>query len=96
MKNEFYITGESYGGIYVPTLAYNVLQHNANTPFSRINLKGIAVGNGATDWSVDTTPATMKMLWSHSLFNYKYYNLINENCEDFTNWDSAECDNVVN
>ncbi|XP_074644428.1 lysosomal protective protein-like [Tubulanus polymorphus] len=39
-KNEFYITGESYGGIYVPTLANRVMENRD------INLKGIAVGNG--------------------------------------------------
>ena len=32
-KNDFYITGESYGGIYVPTLAVKVMQD------SEINFK---------------------------------------------------------
>ncbi|XP_005110584.1 lysosomal protective protein [Aplysia californica] len=42
-KNDFYITGESYGGIYVPTLAYRVALNKS------MNLKGFAVGNGVTD-----------------------------------------------
>ncbi|CAG2111056.1 unnamed protein product [Medioppia subpectinata] len=40
-KNEFYITGESYAGVYIPMLATNIYQHN-----STINLKGVAIGNG--------------------------------------------------
>lgn len=44
--NDFYITGESYAGIYVPTLAKAVVQGNAAGGGVHINLKGIAVGNG--------------------------------------------------
>uniref|UniRef100_A0A2P2HX72 Carboxypeptidase n=1 Tax=Hirondellea gigas TaxID=1518452 RepID=A0A2P2HX72_9CRUS len=39
----FFVTGESYGGIYVPTLSVRIVQNNANYP---INFKGFAVGNG--------------------------------------------------
>jgi len=38
--------GESYAGIYVPTLAYAVVQYNRGKPATPINLKGIMVGNG--------------------------------------------------
>jgi serine carboxypeptidase-like clade 1 len=44
-NNSFFITGESYAGIYVPTLAQQVVLGNAaGNP--RVNLQGIAVGNG--------------------------------------------------
>jgi carboxypeptidase C (cathepsin A) len=39
--------GESYAGIYVPTLAYAI-----HTSKSTINLKGIMVGNGCTGTDV--------------------------------------------
>ena len=49
-KNDFYITGESYSGIYVPYLAYEIIKYN-KLPSSRetkINLKGTMVGNACT------------------------------------------------
>merc|ERR1711968_422414 len=49
----FYVFGESYGGHYAPNVAYRVWQGNqAGEGSVRINLKGVAVGNGLTDPSV--------------------------------------------
>ncbi|KAK3085845.1 hypothetical protein FSP39_009530 [Pinctada imbricata] len=42
-KNEFYITGESYGGIYVPTLSALIVDDPS------FNFKGFMVGNGLSD-----------------------------------------------
>ena len=39
-KNDFWITGESYAGIYIPTLAYNIYNYNSGNPATPINLKG--------------------------------------------------------
>ncbi|CDP07044.1 unnamed protein product [Coffea canephora] len=48
-KNNFYITGESYAGHYIPALASRVLQGNKNKEGTYINLKGLAIGNGLTN-----------------------------------------------
>ena len=40
---DFYITGESYAGHYVPQLAYTILSKNKETNQTVINLKGVAV-----------------------------------------------------
>lgn len=49
-NNGFYVTGESYGGKYVPALAYAIHSNrNSANVNDRINLKGIAIGNGVTD-----------------------------------------------
>nr|AYV88994.1 serine carboxypeptidase CPVL [Tetranychus truncatus] len=44
--NDFYVTGESYAGKYVPAIAYKLHQERES---SGINLKGIAIGNGLVD-----------------------------------------------
>ncbi|KAF8377516.1 hypothetical protein HHK36_030898 [Tetracentron sinense] len=42
---DFFLTGESYAGHYVPQLAQLILQNNKNTNQTVINLKGIAFGH---------------------------------------------------
>lgn len=46
-----YIAGESYAGKYVPAIGYYILKKNAGhlTEHRRVNLAGIAIGNGLTD-----------------------------------------------
>ncbi|RLN50298.1 hypothetical protein BBJ28_00019912 [Nothophytophthora sp. Chile5] len=51
---EFFVTGESYGGHYVPVAAHYIWTQNrkneATAPDTqRINLQGLAVGNGLTN-----------------------------------------------
>ncbi|XP_061722186.1 venom serine carboxypeptidase-like [Cydia pomonella] len=47
-QNKFFVTGESYGGKYVPALAYTIHKKNP-TAETKINLKGISIGNGLSD-----------------------------------------------
>lgn len=61
MSNSLFVSGESYAGIYVPYLTWQIYENNLQAAFdpSKIhyNLKGMMVGNGCTDWTVDTNPA---------------------------------------
>jgi pimeloyl-ACP methyl ester carboxylesterase len=48
----FFITGESYGGHYIPAFASRILDENANASSNHnlvVPLSGIAVGDGLTD-----------------------------------------------
>ncbi|XP_065876136.1 serine carboxypeptidase-like 20 isoform X1 [Euphorbia lathyris] len=53
LKNPFYVAGESYGGIYVPTLASQIAKGIKTGAEPKINLKGYMVGNGVTDPKFD-------------------------------------------
>lgn len=48
--NGFYITGESYAGKYIPSLGHAIyINSNSSDLNDRINLKGVAIGNGVSD-----------------------------------------------
>lgn len=64
-KNSFYISGESYAGVYVPTLAENIIKNS----LSFINLRGIIVGNGLTDLEVDIEKALVDFAYGHGLYS---------------------------
>ncbi|WOG87999.1 hypothetical protein DCAR_0207232 [Daucus carota subsp. sativus] len=49
VKNDFFITGESYAGHYIPAFAARVYQGNKAKEGIHVNLKGFAIGNGLTD-----------------------------------------------
>lgn len=49
VDNDFYITGESYAGHYIPAIAARVHRGNKAKEGIHINLKGFAIGNGLTD-----------------------------------------------
>ena len=91
---DFYISGESYAGIYVPTLAYQVLQYNKGVVESnKINLKGILVGNGVADWNYDTTVAMIDFAFTHHLTSYETRLEFNKYC--IMEYQEARCDEIV-
>ncbi|XP_031249340.1 serine carboxypeptidase 1-like [Pistacia vera] len=53
LNNPFYISGESYAGIYVPTLASQLVKGIKAGDKPRINFEGYLVGNGVTDRMFD-------------------------------------------
>ena len=46
--NDFYITGESYAGKYVPAIALRIHQENPTAQL-KMNLQGMAIGDGSVD-----------------------------------------------
>src|SRR5690606_2743739 len=58
----FYISSESYGGHYMPTLAKNILDHPGSVP----NFKGLFVGNPYI-WAPNNDIAGFEMLAGHQI-----------------------------
>ncbi|XP_043937227.1 lysosomal protective protein-like [Protopterus annectens] len=73
-QNEFYIIGESYGGIYVPTLGLKIMKGTAN-----INFKGFAVGNGVSDDALNDH-AVIYFGYYHGLFGETLWADLNRYC----------------
>ncbi|KAJ0098451.1 hypothetical protein Patl1_21142 [Pistacia atlantica] len=66
-KRDFFITGGSYAGHYVPQLAQLILQSNM-----RFNLKGIAIGNPLLEFNTDFN-SRAEYWWSHGLISDSTY-----------------------
>ncbi|KAH3762400.1 serine carboxypeptidase [Pelomyxa schiedti] len=88
-ENPFFISGESYGGHYVPELAENIM--NLDTTHS-INMKGILIGNPlinsdsflrVANPSADAYPF-LNFMYTHGLIPVKTYGEASEIC----NWGS--------
>ncbi|KAE8734234.1 Serine carboxypeptidase-like 33 [Hibiscus syriacus] len=93
---DFFMTGESYAGHYVPQLAELVYDRNNDTsryPF--INLKGFMVGNPLTDDNYDYT-GIMDYAWSHSVIPDDLYRQTKQVCDFKASSLSTQCNDVVN
>ncbi|OMO53453.1 Peptidase S10, serine carboxypeptidase [Corchorus capsularis] len=79
--HDFFISGESYAGHYVPQLAELVFDRNKDgTQYPFINLKGFIVGNPITnDWHDYT--GIVDYAWSHSVIPDQLYHEIKQVCD---------------
>jgi len=66
-NNTFYLTSESYGGHYIPTLAKVIVDSNPSAS-QKINFKGFAVGNPYTDPDSNDI-GKFDTLWGHQLYS---------------------------
>lgn len=65
-KSPLYITSESYGGHYMPTLADAIINYNDATDINKLNFMGFAVGNPYTDY-YSGVGAEMETYWGKQL-----------------------------
>ena len=78
MKNrEFYISGESYAGVYIPSLSTAILE---DTSEDKVNLKGVLIGNGLTDFDTDIEQSMVEFGFWHGIISPKTYKLYKRNC----------------
>ena len=88
---EFYISGESYAGVYIPFLATHMLE---DTSADKVNLKGILVGNGLTDFDTDVERSMVEFGFNHALISKETYNIFKRNClhkpDELTPWEDED------
>jgi len=82
VNHDLYISGESYAGIYIPRFMDAIDQHNGNMTVPTINLKGIMVGNGCTNWTYDAEASMIEITYWHGLVGRELW----------TNMLAAKCD----
>ncbi|KAF7804001.1 Serine carboxypeptidase-like 45 [Senna tora] len=79
-KNDFFITGESYAGHYVPQLAQLIVRTK-----TRFNLKGIAIGNPLLEFNTDLN-SRAEFFWSHGLISDSTYKVFTTVCNYSQIW----------
>jgi len=84
---DFFISGESYGGIYLPTLAMYLIQDKDIKPY----FKGMAVGNGyiSVPYLTNSIPP---LLYEHLLVGERLWNNMSADC---CKGNGMECDYVA-
>ncbi|CAJ0607072.1 unnamed protein product [Cylicocyclus nassatus] len=70
-----FITGESYAGVYLPTLAIKMLSDPTNFP----NFKGMAIGNGALDF-LHNYDTMVPLYYYHGLVRDELYRNFSSTC----------------
>jgi len=89
-SNPFFITGESYGGVYLPTLALKILEGGT------FNFQGMAVGNGLSSYQLNTN-SLIFFAYYHGLFGIELWNpMMKYCCNNNVTIDGCDFDNSTN
>ncbi|CAN4104660.1 unnamed protein product [Withania somnifera] len=94
-NREFFISGESYAGHYVPQLAELVYNRNKDSKkYPYINLKGFIVGNPETNDYYDYK-GILDYAWSHAILYDSEYQKAKQVCDfNLSNW-STPCNDAM-
>lgn len=89
--SDLYISSESYGGHYIPTLAKQIVDSNTAGVEPALNFKGFAVGNPYTD-PYSGTPAMIDTYWGHQLIDKPTWDSYEQLCRDDKKPNVKECE----
>ncbi|CAM9525399.1 unnamed protein product [Ectocarpus fasciculatus] len=78
-KNKLYISSESYGGHYMPTLAKQIVDMNTAGENPQLNFKGFAVGNPFTE-TYSAFPAMLETYWGHQMISAPLWTTFQSQC----------------
>lgn len=91
-SKDLYISGESYAGVYIPFFADKILTYNLQAKEEdKIKIKGILIGNGVTDLSVDTVVSLPEYAVTHNIISDEMKSLIDKyNCSENANTNTCK------
>ncbi|CAL4939705.1 unnamed protein product [Urochloa decumbens] len=90
---DFFITGESYAGHYIPELANLIVSKNRANNATNVKLKGVAIGNADLDDNL-TLRASFDYYWMHAMISRKSYTAIKDKC-GFNGTYTKDCENAM-
>ncbi|KAK1416367.1 hypothetical protein QVD17_32158 [Tagetes erecta] len=94
-NHEFYISGESYAGHYVPQLAELIYDNNKIiSAQNRINFKGFMIGNALLDDETDQT-GMIDYAWDHAVISDRVYHNVQTKCNFSDPKSSSACDTAL-
>ncbi|KAJ6919014.1 serine carboxypeptidase-like 34 [Populus alba x Populus x berolinensis] len=94
-SHEFYISGESYAGHYVPQLAEVI--YDGNKKLSKkdyINFKGFIIGNALLDDETDQK-GMIDYAWDHAVISDRLYHDIKQKCNFSEEHPSPDCKDAL-
>ncbi|XP_043715570.1 serine carboxypeptidase-like 34 isoform X1 [Telopea speciosissima] len=93
---DFYISGESYAGHYVPELAEVIFDSNKNVSKEEyINFKGFMIGNALMDDDTDQT-GMIDYAWDHAVISDRLYHDIKQYCDFSVENVTNQCNDALN
>ncbi|XP_071921662.1 serine carboxypeptidase-like 20 isoform X1 [Coffea arabica] len=93
--NPFYISGESYAGIYVPTLASEVDKGIKGGIKPKINFKGYMVGNGVCESKFDGNNAYVPFVHGMGLISESVFKATEANCKGDYDSEDLPCQAII-
>jgi len=92
--NQFYLSGESYAGHYIPQLAAQILEGNSGQNV-KINLQGLLVGNGLTVLDIDLN-SPIPVFVFHGMIPWYLWQQIEAACQgNYIDNDSPTCNDLL-
>ncbi|VDM46304.1 unnamed protein product [Toxocara canis] len=76
----FFIAGESYAGIYVPTLSNEIVKRIKNNQIRNVNFQGFAVGNGMLNY-YDQTNSVIDILYYRGVYGKEEFDSLQKCCQ---------------
>jgi len=92
-SNNFYISSESYGGHYMPTLAQQITIGNKDGNNPQINFKGVFVGNPFTD-PIENKVGQYDTWYGHQLISRPLWQSWYKDCHNGNNTANPQCTEI--